>query len=314
MKRYLKILLVALAVNGLVMYGGFKYFQSHYSHVENMVDDGLTVDENLRHSDYSARPELEKLIGISSRVNFLVYGKDGARSDTIMVFSYDMKARTGDVISIPRDTLYTTPGKSLPGQNKINAVVGFSGGRGPIDLKRAVSSILGVPIDYYVELDYEGVRNIVDSVKGVEIDVPFDMNYDDVYAVPELHIHIKKGRQILNGKKAVEYLRWRKNNGMGGEGDIPRTQRQREFVKKLMRKSLSLNLPSFLKASFGSVETDMSMDRLAYIGMEAAKFSVSDLKSHVLPGRPGPRETGLYIHDDMRTGTMMADIYKSTIK
>ena len=81
-------------------------------------------------------------------------------------------------------------------------------------LAEAVSKVLnGMPIHYYMAVDYEGVGNIVDAIGGVWYDVPFHMKYDDTTkGIEDLHIDIPAGRQHLDRENAVEFLRFRKTN------------------------------------------------------------------------------------------------------
>jgi hypothetical protein len=73
---------------------------------------------------------------------------------------------------------------------------------------------MGMPIHYYVVVDYDAVKKVVNSMGGVPMDIPFHMYYSDPYDKPPLSIDIPKGHQVLNGDKAVEFLRFRK----GAEG------------------------------------------------------------------------------------------------
>jgi len=93
---------------------------------------------------------------------------------------------------------------------KINALIGKGGEKMVIDM---VEDITGLPVDYYVTLNFKGFREIVDTLGGVEINVPFDMDYDDPYQ--NLHIHLKKGKQVLDGKKAEQFVRYRKATTTG---------------------------------------------------------------------------------------------------
>lgn len=241
-----------------------------------------TATGYTKHVDEALKTPLERQVEESDRVNFLIFGTDGGRSDTIMVISYDTKNKMADLISIPRDTYVDYP-SSNPAWHKINSIIERKEGGGPQGLKETVAKLLKMPISYYVEVQYKGVENIVDAVGGVEVTIPFNMNYDDPYCNPPLHIHLNAGQQVLNGDKAIQFLRWRKNNGQGGLGDLPRTQRQQAFLKSLVSKSMGTNLPAVIEATYGAIETDMNLNEMLFLGTTLAGFDMSELRTHRIP-------------------------------
>jgi LCP family protein required for cell wall assembly len=183
----------------------------------------------------------ESSIMSSEPVNLLVLGLDeeGVRSDVIMLVNYNPDIGRINLLSIARDTRVRAKGKV----SKINALVGL-GGENLVISK--VEELTDLDIDYYLTLDFAGFRKIVDALGGVEFDVPMDMNYDD----PEqgLHIHLKQGRQILNGDKAEQYVRYRKGNSRKEgyqDGDIDRMKAQQKLMRALLEQKLKLKY--FLK-------------------------------------------------------------------
>ncbi|GKT33662.1 hypothetical protein ADUPG1_007470, partial [Aduncisulcus paluster] len=91
------------------------------------------------------------------RVNILVFGTEGMRADTIMLVSYEVSSQTIDIISVPRDTYNYVEGHGGKAQKKINAVYGLgSGDGGPSGMKQQIANLLGVPVHYFVRVDYDG--------------------------------------------------------------------------------------------------------------------------------------------------------------
>lgn len=264
----------------------------------------------LKDADLST---LEGLIEASPRVNVLLLGTDGGRADTIILASYEPDNHYLDFVTIPRDTYNEVPGRDLLGQRKINAVFGFDenegGGKG---MKAEVSKILGVPIHYYVTADYESISAIVNTVGGVEVNIEQYMDYDDPYASPPLHIHFAPGLQTLNGQQSIEYLRWRKNNWDGGAGDVPRTQRQIEFLKRLIKEALaSFKYDEILKTCYQYVETDMPIDEVFYYSTTLIGFSPdSDIQADILPGETFYTDLSYYGHFPDETKELMMKIYR----
>ncbi len=186
--------------------------------------------------------------------NILAFGIDDTshskRSDSIIVIHLDKEKDHIGALSIPRDTRVTIPDI---GRTRINHA--FSHG-GINLLKESVSQFLGVPINYYLKIDLSGVETLVNALGGIEVTVEKDLNYID-YA-GDLYIDIPKGKQILKGKKMMEYLRFRHDE----EGDIGRIRRQQIFLDQLVKKVLSfdgvLQLPEIIKTAKSIISTDLS--------------------------------------------------------
>ena len=311
MKYYVKVFFIAFIAFSIIFSGGIYAYQKYYE-----SQGGKTEDPNNPENPVQEEPsnDLERMVKDGKRINVLLIGVDGGRSDTLMVLSYDPKHKLGNIISVPRDTYFHVEGKDAADLRKINAVYGFKGNDGGSEgVAKAVSAILGVPVHHYVKLDYEAVEAVVDVVGGVEIDVPFDMNYDDPYADPPLHIHFEAGVQTLNGEEAVEYLRWRKNNGSEGQGDLPRIERQQAFVVTLAKKAIGLKLPLVIKTVFDYLETDMNLGDMVYLASVGIGVDFSKLDSITIPGDVGMKNGGSYLfHDPEATYELMKSIYERT--
>ncbi|MBN2259390.1 MAG: LCP family protein [Clostridiales bacterium] len=311
MKTHFKIFISAFIIFSLFIGSAIFAFDKYYD-VDLTVqqDVELNIDKEATHEN-SVKTELDRLSENSNRINVLIFGTDGGRADTIMVVSYDFEKQIVDLVSIPRDTYHYVPGHELQGQNKINAVYGFPGDEGgSLGLKETMEELLGIPISYYVKVNYEGVKAVVDVLGGVEVKVPFDMKYDDPAADPPLHIDIKAGTQLLSGSKAMEYLRWRKNNDESGEGDLPRITRQQEFMKLLAKKSLSYKLPTVANTVFQYIKTNMSLDKVLFYSTKAVGFDIENMNRYRIPGDVSNDGGGFYIHDPELTYEMMLEIYK----
>ncbi len=315
MKYYLKVFLISFVAFAVIIGGGIFAFSqfgllSTGEKTSSAQGDSKKSEENPEASD-----EIAAKFKSGDRLNILVLGTDGGRSDTLMVFSYDPKNKLADIISVPRDTYNHMEGKDGAAQRKINAVYGFKGEEGgPEGLKTEISKILGVPISYYVELDYNAVAKIVDTVGGVDVEIPFDLDYDDRYAKPELHIHLKQGTQTLDGQKALQYLRWRKNNGgKHSMGDLERVKRQQAFVVKTLKQAMGIKLPFVIKDVFSYLKTDMNIGDMLYVGTQGLGFDFSKLKTHTIPGEPAMKYgASYYLHDPEKTIEMMQQIYART--
>lgn len=243
--------------------------------------------------------DLDAYSKAGKRLNVLLLGADGGRSDTMMVMSMDLKSKGVKILSIPRDTYYHLEGYDAMDQRKLNAVYGHSGEKGGAEgVRTAVEKITQLDIPYFVEVDYDAVMEIVDLVGGVDYEVPFDMNYDDPYAKPPLHIHLKKGMQNLDGEKAMQFLRWRKNNGSEGTGDIDRIKRQQDFMTAAAKKAFGLKLPMVLKTAYENVKTDLSVTELIYLGTKMMGTDLAKIEKFTLPGDLGMKKGYSYLIPD----------------
>jgi len=225
-----------------------------------------------------------------TRVNILVLGVEHNNlTDTIMLASFDIENKFIDIISIPRDTYYYRgPGYAENAHHKVNAVYR----KDPVNTAKAVSEILmGMPINYYIELRYEGVEIIIDEIGGVPMDIPFNMVYNDPYETPPLLINIPKGEQVLDGKASVQFLRFRQaNKGSGNsgypDGDLGRIKAQQEFLKSAAKQCLSLNLPKIVETAFANINSDISIRTGLYLASKVVGIDIENIRTYRLPTKP----------------------------
>ncbi len=313
-KRLIQILLLIILL-GLVAYSIFKatYVPSHLVEVqETETIEATAIEEVEEEEEVIVPPTEEELwqeaMDASDRVNFLLFGTDGQRADTLLFVSYSKSEQDISMVTIPRDTKHVVEGMDALGQDKINAVFCFKGDKGGADNQRkAIEGLLDVDIHYYVKVNYYSIKAIVNTLGGIEINVHRDMDYDDTWAKPELHIHLDKGPQTLNGDQAMGYVRWRKNNDGSGDSDLQRTKRQQEFLIKVMRKSFGLNIVKVIEICYDYVKTDMSLQDLLYFGSDIAGFDLDTINKYSLPGEADYR---FFYQNKEETKVLMKDIYK----
>lgn len=210
---------------------------------------------------------------------FLVMGMDdgNGNTDTIMAVTFDVKGKHVSVISIPRDTLVDVP-RTI---KKINAAYSVGGIE---EVQKEVSGILGFPVDHYVTVNLRGFKALVDAVGGVDFEVPINMNYDD--PTQNLHIHLNKGMQHLDGEKALQLVRFRSGYT---NADIGRIETQQKFLKALAKKLISWDsvtkINQFVDIFAKNVKTDLDVGNLAYFGLAALDLDLTDgISMNTLPG------------------------------
>lgn len=229
--------------------------------------------------------------------NVLLVGtdKEGYRTDTIMVATYDNETESVHVIQIPRDTYVAGNGRR---DKKVNSAY-FSG----IDnLKDEIFLALGLEVHKYVSVELKGFVEMVDAIGGVEFDVPINMDYDD----PEqnLHIHLKKGLQTLDGKKAEGLVRYRKSNDGTSYplGDLDRMKVQREFIMKLIEKIVSIDglskIPELLEIAQSNVQTDIPYSEAYGYITKLLSIDKANIKFFDTPGEAEYKYGGWYYFVD----------------
>lgn len=213
---------------------------------------------------------------------------DVGRSDTLMIAAVDPKRNQASLLSVPRDTRVKIAGH---GWDKINAAYAYGSAKSGILggeklAQRTVEDFLGVNIDHYVVIDTHAFQKIIDAIGGIDIDVEKRMYYEDPWDDDGgLVIDLRPGKQHMDGKTAVTYVRYRDE-----EGDIGRIKRQQKFMKACMDKVTSPaiipKLPTVIKEVMSSVKTDLSFRQLLEFAGTLKEAQKNGLKTEMVPGRP----------------------------
>lgn len=218
---------------------------------------------------------------LNVNTNILLLGADAAnrihRSDTIMVMNVNSIKREVNLISIPRDSLVVIPGRGL---DKINHAFAYGGA----ELSRKTAEkLFRIRIPYYILVDIKGLENIVDNLGGVPIEVEKRMYYSD-YA-GGLSVDLYAGPQILNGKKALSYVRFRHDN----EGDFGRIKRQQKFLRAMsetiLKRENLLKAPAIFLNLMSKVETNLNTKQILSLSSVMREAREKDsISMHSLDG------------------------------
>jgi LCP family protein required for cell wall assembly len=215
-------------------------------------------------------------------INIVLLGSDKRprsqawRTDSMIVVSVDVENNLVRLLSIPRDLWVYIPDY---GYNRINTAELWGElakkGSGTERVKRTILHNLGIPIHYYVRVDFQGFMKIIDTVGGVDVDVD----------CPLPDIKLKAGMHHMDGKQALRYSRSRKSTS-----DFDRGRRQRKVLMALWDQSLTLDiipkLPNLWVTMADSFETDLPLDQvinLAYVGVQLAP-------QHIMSRAVGPSQ------------------------
>ncbi len=206
----------------------------------------------------------------------------GTRTDTIILLNVDPKTKSVNAISVPRDSKVYIPHDH--GIQKINAAHAIGG----IDLtKETLEETLGIKINHYIMVNDAAVEKAVNALGGVPIYVEKEMHYHDYSG--NLHVNLHKGLNILDGRNAVGYLRFRKD----GLGDIGRTQRQQWFLRGLLEKLQSPQaipkIPELINTVTTYVKTDLSLYEISQLASLSKNIDMNKIEVATLPGAPNQK-------------------------
>jgi LCP family protein required for cell wall assembly len=218
----------------------------------------------------------------SGSVSILLVGVDytegSRRADSIAVATINIDTKKIKVLSIPRDTRVQIPGH---GWQKINHAYAFGG---KDLLYKTIVNYLGIPIDYFLILNYDTFPALIDLVDGIDIFVEKRLHYVD--RAGGLYIDIPAGQQHLDGKRALHYVRFRND----AQGDIGRVKRQQRFMAALLEKvkkpEMLLRLPQIIEETIRNIETNMNTTQALQLASYLKDVSVTDLVAITLPGNP----------------------------
>lgn len=235
-KNYLWLKIIGIILLLLIVGGGI-FGYTFYQQLENSVDkmhkpidrDSDRRDEDLELTE--KHPFSVLLLGVDERDG------DSGRSDSMIVLTVNPELQTVKMLSIPRDTRTEIVGHGTV--DKINHAYAFGGAKMSMD---TVENFLDIPIDYYIEINMESFKQIVNAIGGITVDNELDFTYDGV--------HFPVGNITLNGSEALSYSRMRYDDP---NGDFGRQARQRKVIEAVIKQGASLTTLTNYKDIFDTL-------------------------------------------------------------
>ena len=261
----------------------------------------INGNENIINDDAINKEEgqyLILLVGVDKNGND--DNTDFTRTDTIMLVSADTKTGEMELLSIPRDSRVKIRDKF----DKVNHAHAFGG----IELTmQTLRQFLGLDIDYYVQVNYQALINIVDALGGVDYDVPEGIN------IHKGKVKIHPGPNHLDGNEVMWYLRTR---NIYNNGDIGRVNTQQAFVKamvdEMVKKSKDMNLMTFISNYIKYVKTNLPMSAMLDLAGHINSFSSDKMSTHTVPGMEQTiNGTSYWIPDYDKTWQIVDDSYSN---
>ena len=230
-----------------------------------------------------------------TRVNVLIMGID-ARSpdvrapltDTMILFTIDPVSNTAGMISIPRDLWVKIPGSDY---GKINTAYSIGEsfqlpGGGPGLAVRTVEDLLGVPIQYYAQINFEAFVSFIDNIDGVKVTIPERIQLDIVNT--DRSYWLDPGTYTLPGDLALAYVRNRSTSG----GDFDRAQRQQQVIMAIRDRVLSFNMmptliakaPQLYADLSSGIRTNLTLDQALSLAQKALSIPRDQILSRAING------------------------------
>jgi len=220
-------------------------------------------------------------------------------SDTIFILSLDIKEHRAGILSIPRDAYIPIAGFNV--QDKINSAYGRGG---EACAEATIANEIGIQPDYYIVINSDATRQVVDAMGGVDVNVEHAMNYDDNKGA--LHIHLKAGFQHLSGDQAVGFVRYRHGNlisqgwlsrltnqgapiqSVGPEdGDARRVYRQHVLLRAMANGAKSvgnvIRINRIVDAAMDNITTNLTRTQIFDLAMIFCRVQQSNILTAQLP-------------------------------
>lgn len=236
----------------IILIAGGIYGFTVYKSINTAV---ATMHEPLEGKQSKKKPEALKkkepfsvlMLGVDEREG------DKGRSDTMIVLTVNPDNNSVKMLSIPRDTRTEIVGKGK--EDKINHAYAFGGVPMAID---TVENFLDIPIDYYVKINMEGFKDIVDTVGGI--------NVENDLAFKVEKTNFPTGQIHLNGEEALMFIRMRYDDP---NGDFGRQERQRQVIQAVIKEGASISslskAPDILNAIGSNVKTNLTFEEMITI-------------------------------------------------
>jgi polyisoprenyl-teichoic acid--peptidoglycan teichoic acid transferase len=211
-------------------------------------------------------------------------GEDVSRTDTLVLAHFDLQTNRVSMLSFPRDLLVNVPGH---GKNKINAAypIGerqIGPGYGPALLKETVGELVGLPIDHFMLINFDGFKTLIDKIDGIYVDVPKALD-DPAYPTDDyrtIKIHFDAGRQLLDGDRALIYARTRH-----ADSDFGRNQRQQQVLMAIFDRvreqgllTQLTNIDQYTESMSDYIRTDLSRSDMLSLANMGSKLNAESIQ------------------------------------
>lgn len=278
MLNFIKVTIITMAISLSLIIAGFFAYDKIFS-----IDNENSVVNNI----LKENPEEE-----GKNINALIVGIDelGIHTDTIVLANFDTKENYIDLVSIPRDLrIHTTDEMAAnipnaPRDMKITELYAYAGQENGMKyLQQVIEDIFHTEVEFWVKIELEAFRYLVDEMGGVYFDVPMDMVYSDPYQ--DLYIQISKGYQLLDGEQAEQVIRFRSGYA---NADLGRIAVQQDFMKAIITQLLESDdrantILSLAKTGLKYTENNITIDNITSNLKYVDDLSPDKIRTFTLP-------------------------------
>lgn len=324
-RNFLITLLVALLIFGLVAFGILEFATSAFSSVDDEENGGQTSENSgTSEPEIIVPPDVFEAVQ-SQSFTVLFVGSDYLPS---VYDDYEYADKTpdgfdGEVREKETDTLILVrinkeTGECIYCPIPVNTKIKIDGHDATLEklyarkgievLKEQVTYLTGIPVDFHAIVEIDALSSIIDELGGIQFYVPVDMNYVDLSA--GLEINLKAGVQILDGKNALDMLRFFKYK----DGDVSRRKTASDFLKALVNKVLT-DIPMKEAAIAYSkyyqfIDTNFTLEDLEELASLIYLYPQMSVKDYTYPGKV-ITENGIdYFSADVQNARKYFDKYK----
>ncbi|MFC3039972.1 LCP family protein [Virgibacillus xinjiangensis] len=249
-KRAYFIFIPLIAMIAVAGYAGYLYIKA-----DTVLSDSYVEPEREKSPlrDAEVDPSIDNvsvlIMGVDS--NKHRDNAESARTDALMLATFNKEEKSVNLLSIPRDSLVYIP--EVGYEDKITHAHAFGGPEATIE---SVENLLDIPVDYYVKVNFHAFVDVVDALGGITVDVPYEFTESNSMD-KKGSIHLMPGEQKVDGEEALALARTRKL-----DSDIERGKRQQQILKAAMKKATNvnsvLNYDEVLEAVGDNMSTDMT--------------------------------------------------------
>jgi polyisoprenyl-teichoic acid--peptidoglycan teichoic acid transferase len=281
MKKLLKwgaaITAMAGVITSAVIYTVFSDVKEAADEMYVPIDEQLITSRKSEVIVTTKEPFSALILGVDEREG------DRGRSDTLIVLTVNPTLQTTKLLSIPRDSYVEIYNKNI--EDKINHAYAFGG----IELSvQTVEQLLQIPIDYVTKINMEGFVDLIDIIGNIPVHNAFEFYYEGEY-YPE-------GELLLNGERALKYVRMRYDDP---QGDFGRQNRQKEIIKGVLQKGISfrstLRYADILSTLKENVEMNLTIDTISSVQKNYASSFKTIEQLHFVEG-VGKKMDGIYYY------------------
>ena len=284
-RRTLKIVCILLAIILLLGAGAYGFLQWELNRIGRHESDDVTTDEvkdTLDTKDlYGLGKSDAELMYDPDITNILLVGQDREkdqkaemRSDAMIICSVNSKTKEITLCSLMRDMYVPVPGYGYGMLNHTYMIGGYD------LLSKTIEKNFGIPIDGYVEVDFDRFMNLIDIMDGVNVSV----TKEEAQYINKRYRgwNLVEGNNRLNAEQALYYCRIRENIG----GDWGRTDRQRKVIMSAfnqLKSSGAKTMVSFAHEAMPSLTTNLTNTKLIKYAYALVSYSMDTNHSYRIP-------------------------------